>query len=172
MSQSVKGVLTSVSKFTSGSNPRGDWSVQVLTVKNGSESEDVKVWCRPDFTSAKGKWIEIDGVTPGKGKNKAGSEIDILELKAGAGNATVKDLTGRATAPTKTTAPDTRRTIDEYFEVLDTVIRHVRDTFNSPGTIVPDQQAIAHVVNGTMVAFARGEFVVEKDINPEDPIVI
>lgn len=177
------GVLTSVSKYNSGSNTYGPWSVQALTVKHGSEQWDIKVWGRPDFASAKGKYISLTEVEWGKGKNRAGDETKVLELKDGKGEVTV---TERGTAPVE--QPASKQTVGqpsyskptqaEYEAILAHAINFVTHQLflaelgaSEPKAV--NQNAVAEIVKGYMVALAKGDFVPSpvkpvEEVDPKD----
>jgi hypothetical protein len=179
----ITGVLTSMSPQYSGSNDYGPWTVQSLTVKTSEGDKDVKVWNRPDFTSAKGKYISLDGVEEGKGKKK-GQWVDVLEVKSEKADITITDRTpehGTTPVPPSKSTPATtassstfkRPTQAEYDAVIVHAIDFVHHAFSKHQNVVAE--AIAEIVKGYMVAFAKGDFVVEpkqeeKPGTPKAPI--
>jgi hypothetical protein len=170
----ITGVLTSMSPQYSGSNDYGPWTVQSLTVKTSEGDKDVKVWNRPDFTSAKGKYISLDGVEEGKGKKK-GQWVDVLEVKSEKADITITDRTpehGTTPVPPSKSTPATttssstfkRPTQAEYDAVIVHAIDFVHHAFSKHQNVVAE--AIAEIVKGYMVAFAKGDFVVEPKEKP------
>lgn len=166
----VKGFLIFAGKYTTGNNDKGPWSVQTIGLKDYGKETKVKVWNRPDFVSAKGKFVEIDDVQNGKGKNEAGDTIDILELKSKDAKIEVKDKPS-SSAPTGAKGGSGFRgetplslTLDTYLGVLDKVIDHVHRAFGKHQNVAAE--AVAAVVNGTMVAFQKGHFVTNVGAQP------
>jgi hypothetical protein len=184
MSQ-YKGEIISTGKYTTGSNTYGDWSVQGITIQDATGNKtEIKVWNRPDLAAAKGKFVEIDGVTPGKGKNRAGSVIDILELKSDGGSINViegatsvpaQGTTSKPVNPTpKSPAPQQGRwtppSQSEYEGVLTHAIKIVTQAFDAAtkDTNV-NHLAVAEVVKGYMVAYVKGDFEVDKSAKVTQP---
>lgn len=185
MSQ-YSGVLSYVSKYSSGVSARGEWSVQVITIRSGSTSTDIKVWGRPDLTSAKGKLIEVDGVTQGRGKDRGGNEVPCLELRDVKGSTIVTTSPGGPgqfqsegevrPAPQKTPAsgpvwPEySVPSRAEYEGVLAHAIAFVAGEFSkvlTPGDLALTG-AVAEVVKGYMVAYVKGDFQAPKPALAEE----
>ncbi len=159
----VKGYINYVSKHSSGTNERGDWSVQGITVKDGGQSTQVKIWNRPDMASAKGKYVEIDGVVEGKGKDKDGNAKDILELKGGAGKIEVKEKGAGNGGSKWTPEKPLAMAIADYNTFVANAIDFVSKQFKKaePASSV-SQDAVAHIVAGYQVALAKGHVVLTK----------
>lgn len=167
----VKGILTNLTPWRSGKNARGHWSVQNLDLQFNGQKTSVTVWCRPDLSSARGKLVTLDGVE--EGKNNKGNEI--LELRDGKGDVNVMENPS-SIVPTSTIATSSDvpaqysrrvKTVEEYEAVLARAIKFVAIQFRPGGGVAPDFQAVAHVVNGYMVAYSKGDFEVSDRLPQE-----
>ncbi len=170
------GAITSVGKHSNGTNARGPWSIQILTVKSGDRNYTVKVWGRPDFSSAKGRQVGIDGLEETVDRD---GKTPILELKDGVGEVTVKgDSTPPPTGSPAAHKSDSPRpsfgrvvpTQSEYDEVLGHAIKLTAEHLAKHPSLGGDSfRTIGEIVKGYMTAYAKGDFVKESKQDPDIP---
>lgn len=166
-----QGAITNVGKYTTGNNQRGPWSVQHVTLKSGNTNHDITVWGKPDLSQVKGLRATIEGVEWGTDKQ----DKRVLELRGKDGTITISRDTPTTSAPQQAgSAPssdDGIPTQAQYEGVLGHAIQFVGREFEQLSTAETDFRAVAEVVKGYMVAFAKGDFRVVKTAPPAAPVV-
>jgi hypothetical protein len=154
----IKGICVKAAKRKTGTNARGDWSNQYVQVKTEQGTVSVCVWNRADLASAEGKILTITGTE--EGTDKSGKACFILQSGEGSIEAKEIQRTTQASAQKNVAAGKYERpTQTEYEAVVGRVIDFVHSRFSKHQNV--DAQAIAHVVNGIMVAYSKGDFLVE-----------
>lgn len=162
----VTGICTNVSKYSSGTNSKGDWSIQYITLKGEKEQHKVAVWNRPDLSSAKGRIVTVSGCEPGE--DQKGQKI--LELKGGEGKVEAREPAKRTSQAGAQAGKYERPTQEEYEKILGRAIGAVAHAFKAViGSAELDQAAVAHVVNGYMVGYSKGDFVLKATEAPKAP---
>jgi hypothetical protein len=176
----LKGIIVNVTDHFVSKDPSNDWTLQVITVRNNAGiNHDVKIWNRPDLSREKGKMVELDGCVAAKDKQNR----DCLQIKKNQGSIETFDApkpdkpdlrpvfpanTGSSPAPAYSVPTQT-----EYEAVLTRAVRVVTDAFldaTNDKSFLPapvDQQAVAEVVKGYLVAYSKGDFIAERVVTVE-----
>jgi hypothetical protein len=155
----IEGIVKSVSKQSNGRNAKGDWTMQWVEFVDGRR---VKVWTRPDLSTAVNKFVSIDDVSDDI--DKSGNACFVL--KADKGSVHVKDREPGTSGPVSETPvalslPRIARTIDDYENVLHRAVAFISKEFE--GVAENKAQAVAQVVTSYMAAYVRGDFAVPSD---------
>jgi hypothetical protein len=129
----------------------------------------VKVWSRPDVSSAVNKFVSIDGAEDDT--DKEGKPC--FKLMAGKGGVSVQDRqpgTSGPVAQTTTGKPIYIRTVDDYEVVLSraiaTVTKELAANLSDDAVSAP---AVATIVTSYMAAYVRGDFAVPSN-QPKDSV--